>query len=74
MGKPTGSAQEQQRALGRLKSLPALRGFYLALGSAIGWHLHHRRSNALDLGKRANSSFDHTQVRRCAIFSKVDQG
>ncbi|MSP62947.1 MAG: hypothetical protein EXR72_21950 [Myxococcales bacterium] len=49
MGKPTGLAKEQQRALGRLTRLPALKGFYLAGGSAIGWHLDHRRSNDLDL-------------------------
>lgn len=49
MGKPTGLAKEQQRALGRLTQLAAVKGFYLAGGSAIGWHLHHRRSNDLDL-------------------------
>jgi hypothetical protein len=53
MGKPTGLSQEQQRALGRLKRLPALRKFYLAGGTAIGWHLHHRRSNDLDLFSEA---------------------
>lgn len=49
MGKPTGLAPEQQRALGRLKRLAPLRKFYLAGGTAIGWHLHHRVSNDLDL-------------------------
>lgn len=49
MGKPTGLAKDQQRALGRLTKLPAFGSFYLAGGSAVGWHLHHRRSNDLDL-------------------------
>lgn len=49
MGKPSRLAKEQQRALGRLTKLPALRGFYLAGGSAIAWHLGHRLSNDLDL-------------------------
>ncbi|MEZ4300433.1 MAG: nucleotidyl transferase AbiEii/AbiGii toxin family protein [Polyangiaceae bacterium] len=49
MGKPAGLAKDQQRALGRLTKLPELRDFYLAGGSAIAWHLRHRRSNDLDL-------------------------
>ena len=49
MGKPAGLAKDQQRALGRLTKLPALRGFYLAGGSAVAFHLGHRRSNDLDL-------------------------
>jgi nucleotidyltransferase AbiEii toxin of type IV toxin-antitoxin system len=55
MGKPTGLAKEQQRALGRLTKLPELKPFYLGGGTAIGWHLHHRRSNDIDL-------FSETQV------------
>ncbi len=53
MGKPTGLAKEQRRALGRLTELSALKDFYLAGGSAIGWHLGHRRSNDLDLFSEA---------------------
>lgn len=49
MGKPTGLAKEQYRALGRLKAIPGLKAFYLAGGSAIGFHLGHRRSHDLDL-------------------------
>ena len=49
MGKPTGMAPEQQRALVRLTKLPELKQFYLAGGTAIAWHLDHRRSNDLDL-------------------------
>jgi hypothetical protein len=40
-----------------LKKLPELRGFYLAGGSAVAFHLRHRRSNDLDLFS-ASSSVD----------------
>jgi hypothetical protein len=49
MGKPTGLAKEQRRALDRLKSVQGIERFYLAGGSAIASHLHHRRSADLDL-------------------------
>jgi hypothetical protein len=49
MGKTTELAQAQRRALAELKKLSSLRGFYLAGGSAVAFHLHHRRSNDLDL-------------------------
>jgi hypothetical protein len=49
MGKPTGLAKEQRRALDRLKGVPGIERFYLAGGSAIASHLHHRRSVDLDL-------------------------
>ena len=49
MGKPTGLAKEQRRALDRLKRVPGLDRFYLAGGSAVAMHLHHRRSLDLDL-------------------------
>ena len=39
MGKSTGLAKAQQRALRRLTTLPALRRFYLAGGTAVAWHL-----------------------------------
>ncbi|MSP60848.1 MAG: hypothetical protein EXR72_10995 [Myxococcales bacterium] len=49
MEKPTGLAKEQDRALDLLKRVPAVaEGFYLAGGSALAWHLRHRRSNDLD--------------------------
>ena len=62
MGKPTGLAKEQQRALGRLTKLPAIKDFYLAGGSAIGWHLGHRRSNDLDLF--SDTEIDLARVER----------
>ncbi len=49
MGKPSGLAKEQRLALARLTPVVGGGAFYLAGGSAIGWHLHHRRSNDLDL-------------------------
>ena len=49
MGKPTGLAKEQRRALDRLKGVRGIERFYLAGGSAIASHLHHRRSADLDL-------------------------
>lgn len=53
MGKPTLLSKEQQRALGRLTKLPEVRDFYLAGGTAIGWHLSHRVSRDLDLFSEA---------------------
>jgi hypothetical protein len=49
MGRSKGVSPDQQRTLDRLSRLPALRGFYLAGGTAIAAHLHHRRSLDLDL-------------------------
>lgn len=49
MGGPTSLAPGQRRALAQLKGLRALRGFYLAGGSAVAIHLRHRRSDDLDL-------------------------
>jgi Nucleotidyl transferase AbiEii toxin, Type IV TA system len=49
MGKPTGLAKEQRRALDRLKTIRGIERFYLAGGSAIAVHLRHRRSVDLDL-------------------------
>lgn len=49
MGGPESLAAGQRRALAQLKGLQALRGFYLARGSAVAVHLRHRRSDDLDL-------------------------
>jgi hypothetical protein len=49
MGKPSRLAEEQHRALARLKRVPGARALYLAGGAAVGWHLGHRLSNDLDL-------------------------
>src|SRR5205823_4679429 len=62
MGKPTRLATQQQRALGELSKLRALESFYLAGGSAIGWHFHHRVSNDLDLF--SESKVDLIRVER----------
>jgi hypothetical protein len=49
MADTPGLAREQLRAPARLKSLPTLQGFYLAGGTAVAFHLHHRVSRDLDL-------------------------
>ena len=49
MGKPAGLATKQLRALDRLRRVQALSGFYLAGGTAVAFHLGHRRSLDLDL-------------------------
>lgn len=49
MGKPTGMAEEQRRALDRLKSIPGIERFYLAGGTAVAAFLGHRQSLDLDL-------------------------
>ncbi len=49
MGEPTGLAPEQLRALDRLKIVPGFEQLYLAGGSAVAFHLEHRRSVDLDL-------------------------
>jgi hypothetical protein len=45
----TGLSAKQLRLLGQLKRSQALRGYYLAGGSAVGWLCRHRRSVDLDL-------------------------
>ena len=49
MASPTGLSTKQLRLLGRLSEIPALKEFYLAGGSALGWYFGHRRSADLDL-------------------------
>ncbi len=49
MGKPTELAQAMSRALDRLKAVRGIERFYLAGGTALALHLHHRRSLDLDL-------------------------
>ncbi|MEW5741570.1 MAG: nucleotidyl transferase AbiEii/AbiGii toxin family protein [Myxococcota bacterium] len=49
MAKAPRLSAKQLSLLGRLKRIPALRDFYLAGGSAVGWHYGHRRSMDLDL-------------------------
>jgi hypothetical protein len=49
MGKPTGLAKEQRRALDRLMEVPGIESFHLVGGSAVAIHLRHRRSIDLDL-------------------------
>lgn len=49
MGRPAALAQAQLRALDRLTTVPGIDRYYLAGGTAVAWHLRHRRSADLDL-------------------------
>jgi hypothetical protein len=49
MGKSTKLATEQLRALGSLRAVRGIERFYLAGGTAVAVHLHHRQSRDLDL-------------------------
>lgn len=49
MGGTAGLAPEQLTALGRVAALPEARSLYLAGGSAVAFHLGHRRSEDVDL-------------------------
>lgn len=49
MARSTSLAKDQLRALARLKAGAAARDFYLAGGTAVAFHLAHRRSLDLDL-------------------------
>jgi hypothetical protein len=62
MARASGVASEQLRALDRLKSVRGIGRFYLAGGTAIAFHLQHRRSNDLDLFGPANASFSPFQA------------
>jgi hypothetical protein len=69
LGKPTGLAKKQLRALGRLKALSGLSGFYLAGGSAVAFHLRHRRSLDLDIFSRAPcANLDDVRARVCSAI------
>lgn len=56
MGKRTGLAKGQLRALARLSRVQELSGFYLAGGTAIAHHLGHRRSRDLDVFSGSKSA------------------
>ncbi len=49
MAAETGLADEQRRALARLKAVPGASRLVLAGGTGVAFHLHHRRSVDLDL-------------------------
>lgn len=52
MAEPTSLAARQRRALDRLRPLAYRHGLYLAGGTAIALHLHHRVSRDIDLFSR----------------------
>jgi hypothetical protein len=57
MARVAGVAAKQLRALDRLKAIPRIGKFYLAGGTAIAFHLRHRRSDDLDLFGPAKASY-----------------
>jgi hypothetical protein len=63
MAKATGLAAKHEQILGRLIAVPGVERFYLAGGSAIAWHLEHRRSRDLDLFS-FDETVDLTKLRR----------
>lgn len=65
MAQTTHLAPEQLRALGRIKTLPGIEGFYLAGATAIAWHLGHRLSADLDLFSHSAKP-DLSAIRRAA--------
>ena len=56
MAKTAGLSASQLRLLGELKRRGSLQDFYLAGGSAVGWHCGHRTSADLDLFSTAKST------------------
>lgn len=62
MGQHAGMAPEQQRALDRIRDAAGSEGLYLAGGSAIAFHLHHRRSLDVDLFS-LSGNYDLEQLR-----------
>ena len=55
MGDTPVLAPEQDRALERLSRVAGIERFYLAGGSAVAWHLHHRISRDIDLFSAAGT-------------------
>jgi len=70
MAAPTGLAARQLRALDRLGNVPGLRRFYLAGGSAIAYHLQHRRSVDIDLF--SDGPEEDLASLRAAIVAELD--
>jgi hypothetical protein len=71
MGRTTFLAQGQLDTLATLKGVAALDGFYLAGGSAVAFHLQHRRSRDLDLfSPRPRASLDAIQYELAALRAK----
>jgi hypothetical protein len=77
MADATDLAAEQLRALDLLSQLPALTGYYLAGGTAIALHLHHRRSRDLDffsIAKEASIERLHRSLgRQIEEFSVIGE-
>jgi hypothetical protein len=64
-------AEEQRRALARLKRVPATAKLYLAGGAAVGWHVGHRLSNDLDLFS-LHARLNLVTLRRAVVAAVKD--
>lgn len=71
MAIPSRMAPEQLRALARLSTVPELRGFYLAGGTAVAVHLGHRTSRDLDLFS-TDDSIELEATQRALIHALPD--
>lgn len=71
MGDSPKLADEQLATLARLTALPAVRGFYLAGGTAVAAHVGHRASRDLDLFSIAADA-DLELVRAALVASLPD--
>jgi hypothetical protein len=66
-------AEQQLRSLDRLRKLQSLRGFYLAGGTAVAYHLHHRVSRDLDIfGKPGAADLTLVQLEIAENFGNVE--
>lgn len=68
MGRTPELAQDQRRALARLKGVAGLRGFYLAGGVGVAFHLRHRQSRDLDLFSATGHADLETVSEELAAF------
>lgn len=71
MGDTTSLAEAQQRALACLSTIDALGEYYLAGGSAVAYHLGHRRSRDVDLFSAA-AGVDLDRVARAVAATGAD--
>lgn len=72
MAEPTALSPEQLRALGRLKGLLEPDRYYLAGGTAVAYHLGHRRSRDLDIFSAAPVDLEQLGHRLTASTPEIE--